>query len=87
MYSKRVVLGGRLINHRKFWEETIKETESRQKSARNSASLSLGIDPFSVKGSYSDEHGTEVEGKKEEKTNQKDIDWTAVGGNPGYVSK
>ena len=87
MYSKKAVLGGRLIGNKKFWEETMAETNSRQQSAKNNASLSVGIDPFSVKGSYSDEHGAQTEHKKQEKTDQKDIDWTAVGGNPGYVSK
>ncbi|MCJ1264760.1 hypothetical protein MMC22_004635 [Lobaria immixta] len=86
MYPKKVVLGGRLIANRKFWEETTAETNSRQQSAKNDASLSVGIDPFSVKGSYSDEHGTETEHKEDVKTNQKNISWTAIGGNPGYVS-
>lgn len=87
MYSKKVVLGGRLIGNQKFWEETVAETNFRQQSAKNNASLSVGIDPFSVKGSYSDEHGTQTKSEKKEKTSQNDIDWTTVGGNPGYVSK
>ena len=87
MYSKKVVLGGRLVGNQRFFEETTEETKTRQQSARNNASLSLGIDPFSVKGSYADEHGTQTEHKKQDATNQKDIDWTAVGGNVGYASK
>lgn len=87
MYSKKVVLGGRLVNSQKFWEETMAETNLRQQSARNNASLSVGIDPFSIKGSYSDEHGTKTKNEKKEKTDQLFIDWAAIGGNPGYVSK
>ena len=86
MYSKKVVLGGRLVKSERFYEETSVETNTRQQSARTNASLSLGIDPFSVKGSYADEHGTETKHEKKEKTDQKDIDWTAIGGNAGYAS-
>ena len=87
MYSKKVVLGGRLVGNERFFEEKMEETKTRQTAARNNASLSVGIDPFSVKGSYSDEHETKTKDQKKEKSNQTDIDWTAIGGNAGFASK
>lgn len=63
------------------------ETNTRQKNAKNDASLSVGIDALSVKNSYADEHGTETEHSKKDKTDQKAIDWMAIGGNAGYASK
>ena len=87
MYAKKVVLGGRLVGSQRFFEESMEETKTRQQSARTNASLSLGIDPFSVKGSYADEHGTQTAHTKSETADQKNIDWTAIGGNAGYASK
>ena len=87
MYSKKVVLGGRLVGNERFFQETMEETKERQQSAKNNASLSVGIDPFSVKGSYSDEYGWTKKHGKNEKTDQKAIDWTAIGGNGAYMSE
>ena len=87
MYAKKVVLGGRLVSNRRTFEETMTEKMERQDSVKKEASLSLGIQPFSVKGSYSNEHGTKKEREKEDKTSQKYIDWTAIGGHAGYASK
>lgn len=87
MYSKKAVLGGRLIGNQKIREETMSESNIRQHSAKYYASLLVGIDLFSVKGSRSDEHGANDSNTKEEKTNKKLVDWTAVGGNPADASK
>ena len=87
MYSKKVVLGGRLVGNERFFEESMEETKTRQTVARNNASLSVGINAFSVKGSYSDEHGTKTEDQKNIQADKKDIYWTAVGGNAGFASE
>ena len=62
------------------------ETTMRQNGAKKNASLSLGIDPFSIKGSYSDEFSKKEDKQEDEKTDQKQIDWTGYGGNPALVS-
>ncbi len=63
------------------------ETQFRQENVKTGASLSIGIDVFSVKGGYSDEHGTQGERGKSEKTDQTKIDWTGYGGNAALVSE
>lgn len=65
------------------------EATERQEDIKSRASGSIGIDPSSIKGGYSDEHGTRTkqERQKEKDTDQTKIDWTAYGGNAALVSK
>ena len=63
------------------------ETKFRQSSTKSDASSTIGIDPFSIKGGYSDEHGTKTKAQESDKTDKKLIDWTGYGGNPALVSE
>lgn len=63
------------------------ETHSRQENVKSGASVSIGIDVFSVKGGYSDEHGTQIKDGKKKETDQTLIDWTGYGGNAALVSE
>ena len=83
MYSKKVVIGARLVESRRFFEESREKMKMRQQNAKNETALSLGIDSFPVKGSYADDYGTQTTHKKTEKADQKDIYWTAIGENAG----
>ncbi|KAL9614241.1 MAG: hypothetical protein Q9167_001263 [Letrouitia subvulpina] len=87
IYANKVVLGGRLINTKLFYSETMDETTERQKDIKSGASGSIGIDPFSIKGGYSDEHGTQEKDQKKRETDQTKIDWTSYGGNAALVSE
>ena len=87
MYSKKVVLGGRLVNNQRVFTEETTQRDERRKSAKNNASFSLGINVISVKGSYDDENGAETNNESRKTESQKKIDWTAVGGNAAYASK
>ncbi|KAL8792285.1 MAG: hypothetical protein Q9195_005164 [Heterodermia aff. obscurata] len=86
VYANKVVLGGRLINTKLFYAETMSETTERQEDIKNGASGSIGIDSFSIKGGYSDEHGTQKKDQKKKETDQTKIDWTGYGGNAALVS-
>ena len=76
-----------MINTKLFYAETMDETTARQEAVKKSASVSIGIDPFSIKGGYSDEHGAQQESQKKKEADQTLIDWTGYGGNPALVSE
>ena len=65
----------------------MEQRDIRRESAKNKASLSLGIEPVSVKGGYADEHGTKTEDENKHKENQKKTDWSAIGRNAAYASQ
>ena len=75
------------MNTKLFYAETMNETTERQENIKNGASGSIGIDPFSIKGGYSDEHGTQKQDQKKHDTDQTKIDWTSYGGNAALVSE
>jgi len=82
-----VVLGGRLINEENTLRESSSQTIERELNKKQSASLSIGIETFGIDGGYSSEKGWASSNTDKQKANQKNIDWSAYGGNAAFASK
>lgn len=87
IYTKRVVLGGRLISYQRQSEISTGTSIKNEENFKKSASASLGILGNSIGGGWSSEHGSGSENETKQKISQDTIDWTAYGGSKNYASE
>lgn len=87
IYATSIVLGGRLLNKETFSEESSSHTVEREVNKKQSASLSIGIKAFNIDGGYSNEQGWASSNTQKQDASQKNIDWSAYGGNAAFASE